>query len=170
MVNKEGCWKTEKGELHFNFISNIWTFSGSRYSGPLWISIISSPDTKKGPITEIVLENERKQVIIEILEKKFNKELYLSKQLDKTMKKVMEICRIVSNIETELTDYGMISSLNSCVQELMQWYSDGIKEVHTYYGNGLFFGMRKNIFGKTKMLNSIPSRCMQFPGSRIDSW
>ena len=120
-------------------------------------------------MTEIVLKTEKKQVIIEILEKKFNEELYLPEQADKTMKKVMKLCRIVSSIETEMTDYWMTSSLTSCVQELMRWDFEEIKGIHTYYGNGLFFGMRKNIFGKTEMLNSIPSRCMEFPGSRLDS-
>lgn len=165
MGNKEKCWKTKKGKLYYNFTSHIWAFiSGSRK-----IFITSWSGTQKGPMTEIVLKTEKKQVIIEILEKKFNEELYLPEQADKTMKKVMKLCRIVSSIETEMTDYWMTSSLTSCVQELMRWDFEEIKGIHTYYGNGLFFGMRKNIFGKTEMLNSIPSRCMEFPGSRLDS-
>lgn len=165
MENKEKRWKTQKGELYFDFTSNIWAFiSDSRK-----IFITSWRGTKKGPMIEIVLENEKKQVIIEILEKNFNEELYLPEQADETMKKVMELCRIISSIETERTDYWMFSSLTSCVQELMRWESAEIKGIHTYYGNGLFFGMKKNIFGKTEMLNSIPSRCMEFPGSRLDT-
>ncbi len=165
MANKEKCWKTEEGELYFDFTSHIWAFiNGSRK-----IFITSWRVTQKGPMTEVVLEDEEKQVIIEILEKKFNEELYLPKQADETMKKVMELCKIISSIDTEGNVYWMISSLTPCVQKLMQQFSDDIKGIHTYYGNGLFFGMRKNIFGKIQKLNSIPSRCMEFPGSRLDS-
>lgn len=170
MQETEKCWKTEDGELYFSFICNTWTFTnGSRRT-----FITSWRDTKKGPITEIVLEdneddNEKEFVIIEILEKKFNKELYLPRQVDETMKKVMEICKIISNIDTECTEYHRISSLLPCIQELIQRLSDEIKGIHVYYGNGLFFGMRKNRLGKIEKLNLIPSRCMEFLGSRLDS-
>lgn len=165
MANKEKCWKTEEGELYFDFTSYIWVFiNGSRK-----ISIISWRDTKKGPMTEIVLKDEEKQVIIEILEKKFNEELYFPEQADETMKKVMELCRTISSIDTKGTGYFMISSLIPCVQELTQRLSDEIKGIHTYYGNGLFFGMMRNKFGKIQKIDSIPSRCMEFPGSRLDS-
>lgn len=165
MANKEKCWKTEEGELYFDLTSHIWAFiNGSRK-----IFITSWRDTKKGPMTEVVLEDEEKQVIIEILEKKFDEDLYLSEQADKAMKKVMELCKIISSIDTTGTGYFMISSLIPCVEELTQRLSNEIKGIHTYYGNGLFFGMIKNKFGKIQKLDSIPSRCMEFPGSRLDS-
>ena len=165
MANKEKCWKTEEGELYFDLTSHIWAFiNGSRK-----IFITSWRDTKKGPMTEVVLEDEEKQVIIEILEKKFDEELYLSEQADKAMKKVMELCKIISSIDTKGTGHFMISSLIPCVEELTQRLSNEIKGIHTYYGNGLFFGMIKNKFGKIQKLESIPSRCMEFPGSRLDS-
>lgn len=165
MANKEKCWKTEEGELYFDLTSHIWAFiNGSRK-----IFITSWRDTKKGPMTEVVLEDEEKQVIIEILEKKFNEELYLSEQADKAMKKVMELCKIISSIDTKGTGYFMISSLIPCVEELIRRLSNEIKGIHTYYGNGLFFGMTKNKFGKIQKLDEISRRCMEFPGTRFDS-
>ena len=81
----------------------------------------------------------------------------------------MELCKIISSIDTKGTGHFMISSLIQCVEELTQRLSNEIKGIHTYYGNGLFFGMIKNKFGKIQKLDSIPSRCMEFPGSRLDS-
>lgn len=170
MAIKEKCWKTEEGELYFDLTSHIWAFiNGSRK-----IFITSWRATQKGPMTEVVLEDEyedeEKQVIIEILEKKVNEELFLSEQANKAMKKVMELCKIISSIDTKNTDYHMISSLIQCVEKLTQLLSNEIKGIHTYYGNGLFFGMKKNIFGKIKKLDSIPRRCMEFPSSHLDSF
>lgn len=165
MVNEEKCWKTEEGELYFDLTSHIWAFiNGSRK-----IFITSWRDTKKGPMTEVVLNDEEKQVIIEILEKKFNEELYLSEQADKAMKEVMELCKIISSIDTKGTGNFMISSLIPCVEELIRRLSNEIKGIHTYYGNGLFFGMTKNKFGKIQKLDEISGRCMEFPGTRFDS-
>ncbi len=165
MENREKCWKTEEGELSFDFTSSIWAFiNGSRK-----IFITSWRGTKKGPMTEIFLKDGEKEVIIEILEKKFNEELFLPEQADETMKKVIELCKTISSIDTSCTKYWMLSSLIPCVKELTQRLSDEIKGIHTYYGNGLFFGMRMNKFGKIQKLDSIPSRCMEFPGTRLDT-
>ncbi len=165
MENKEKCWKTKKGELYFSFTSNTWSFINDSRK----VFITSWRDTEKGPMTEVVLEDGKNQVILEILEKEFNEELYLPEQPDETMKKVMDLCQTISIIDTGRTDYWMTSSLISCMKKLIQQSSGKIKCIHAYYGNGLFFGMKMNIFGKIKKLDSIPGRCMEFPGTRLDT-
>lgn len=135
MEKKESCWKTEEGELNFDYTSHIWAF----ISGPRKIFITSWSDTQKGPMTEFVLEDGEKRVSIEILEDKFNEELHSPEQVDETMEKVVELCRIISRIDTKGTIYWMIVSLKACANELRQQFSDQIKDIHTYYGNGRFF-------------------------------
>lgn len=163
MKNEEKCWKCDEGELTLDLMSNIWYFcSGSRQ---VWITPWRK--TEKGPMTEVVVSEEETEVILEILEKDFKKEWYSPKQPDETADDVMELCKDILSIDLSGTDYARSSSLRHFVQQIMQLRK--IKGIHVYYGNGLFFGMIRNLIGQIKELDRISKRCMVFPATRIDS-
>lgn len=163
------CWKCANGELSIDSDSEIWVYE----SKSCRISITAWYNSKKGPMTEIVFEFDKdgkKQVIIECLETKYNRLLSEPKyyEVEDSAKNVMEICDILLKIDTNSSEYWMVSSLQECVKNLANKLTNS-KCFHVYHGNGLFFGMSKSISGKMKFLDSIPRRCMEFPGSRLDS-
>lgn len=165
MKHEEKCWKNEKGELILDLTVNIWVFTNESRN----VVITTWANTKKGgPITEVVLEDGKKQVILEILEKNFNEELFSPKNPDKTAEKVMELCDTILTIDTSGSEYWIILSLRRCVKNLMEQLNT-VKGIHAYYGNGLSFGMTRNKFGQIKKMDAIPSRSMEFPATRLDS-
>lgn len=162
MEHEEKYWQNDEGELTFDLTANIWAFT----SESRMVVITSWRNTKKGPMTEVVLEDGKKQVILEIIEKNFNEEWFSPKQSDKTAEKIMELCSAILTIDTSGAEYWIISSLRPCVEKLME--HSRIKCIHAYYGNGLFFGMTKNKIGQIKKMDTLPNRSMEFPATRYD--
>lgn len=154
----EKHWKTAYGDLFFDSNSSIWVLKKDSRT----ITVIAWKGGPKGPMLELVLREKDRQVIFEILEKTFDKELFEPKIPNKAAEKVMKLCRIIcSHSET---------SIFSCTKELLQQFpNEQFMAVHTYYGNGLFCGMKRTLLGKIKNLKFLPCRCMNNPGTRLDT-
>lgn len=163
-MKQVNCWKGKEGELFFDSSSCIWTFVCDSRK----ITIISWADTQKGPMTELTILSAGKKIIIEVIERKFNTELYSPVKAEESAKKVLELCSVLSSIDMTSVPYWMILSLHPRIEEVAKQFVRA-KSIHAYYGNGLFFGIKINLFGKVKRLDSIPGRCMEFPGTRLDS-
>lgn len=139
----------------------------------MWIYIhdsrritISPWRTGMGPMTEILIrENEKKKIILEIWEKNFNKEYFSPQDVEKTSRKLEELCKELLTIDISCDESERITTLRPCVQKLMQ--SESVKAVHAYYGLGLLFGMKKDK-SKIKESSAIPARMLEHPGTRLD--
>lgn len=149
------CWKMkDDGVLFFDRAFGSWAFA----RGLRKIFITPWRDTSKGPITQIIMREKGKEIIIEIVEKDFDEELFSPKQLSESVEHLMEYIEILfEEIQMHDTTEHMISSLYLCVKRITQklWR---IKEVHVYCGK-VSFGMKKN-FGKIKNIKSIPDKAM----------
>lgn len=163
-----GEWKLqkEKAELEWNPNKRIWKLTTSSNIQVICISSIKWCD-KGCPMTQIVFTDakERKEVFFEILEKKFNEEFYYPKELDETAKKITELCKTVLDINTNTSDTCMVSSVRRCTEKLLlEQLSENVKCIHVYYGNGLFFGMKRKLFNKEiERIKVIPMRCRESP-------
>ena len=172
MENEVKCWESEIGKLELDLSNSTWCFT-NRFGSQRVIFINSWQMTAKGPITEIMLQNSEKEkrIIFEMIERNFNKEIFLPENSDEMADKIMKLCETVLSIDTSTSEYHIGSSVYSCAEELLteKLFDKNVKCIHVYYGNGLFFGIRKDWFNKVKRIDSIPKRCMEFPGTRLDS-
>lgn len=170
MEQETKSWENTVGELELDSENCTWRFT-SRI-GKKVILINSWRTTEKGDMTEIFLKDFdwNKEIIIEMIEKKFNDEFYSPKNPKETANKIMELCKTLLSVETERTINNMYSSLYHCLEKLLtEQTSSNVKCMHVYYGNELFFGIRRNRFNKPKRIDCIPKRCLEFPGTRLDS-
>lgn len=156
MENNEICWESEVGKLSYDFKSRTWRFKTAIAE----ISLVSWRCTKKGPLTELYLTTEKREVIIEVLEKKFNTELYEPENLDETHEKVLSMCTTLLNNVDYSSSY-LYSELISCVTHLSEQFTTPTT-FHVYFGNGLFFGLYKYKFGKISRIRNIPPRCPNY--------
>lgn len=158
------CWKCADGELSVDSKSSIWVFKNKTCQ----IFITSWYDSEKGPMTEIVYESSKRQIIIDCLEKKPNKLFYEPKYFDEASTKVIKICETLLNMDQDSSDYFLVTPLQESLEKMIEHLSN-IKCFHAYHGNGLFFGLSVSRSRKTKFLETVPRRCMEFPGTRLDS-
>lgn len=149
-------WKTNFGELSFNYHSNIWLFKNEFRE----ITIIAWKETEKGPLLELVSTEKKtnQQIIFEIIEKKFSNDLYCPDNLKSSSKRVLNLC---------ITIEDCALSPSYCTLQLIK--NKHFKAVHTYYGNGNFCGMKKNLFGRIKRLRTLPPKCIMYSSCRFDS-
>ena len=70
-MNHTNHWKGNDGDLFFDANFERWIF----YRGSLTITITPWTYTEKGPMTELHLSSAGHEVIIEVVESRFNKEL-----------------------------------------------------------------------------------------------
>lgn len=168
MKNGEKTWEVEigeweyekqKAELEWNPNTHIWKLTISRNSKVICISTIMWHY-----MTQIVFTDaeQRQEVFFEIFEKEFNEEFYYPKELDEIAKKITEICKIVwKYIGKDSTS----SPEESCAEELLLNHFSDNATFHVYYGNGLFFGMRRKRFNKEEVekIEAIPMRCRESP-------
>ena len=166
-MNSSKHWKGKDGDLSFDPKWEQWTFSCASRR----ITITPWADTSKGPMTELYLSSSNHRIIMEFLDRRFSKELCSPDQPDKTATKVMELIKVLAGIDMEdcCSPYWLINSLTSCIDEVAKHF-DGARFVHVYYGTGLAYGIKITRFGKPKKLDAIPGRCLEFPGTRLDSW
>lgn len=176
MKNGEKTWEVEigeweyekqKAELEWSPNEHIWKLTNSSTSQVICVSTMKW-HAKNHYMTQIVLTDleQRHEVFFEILEKKFNEEFYDSKELDETAKKITELCKTVLDINTYTSDTCMISSVRRCTEKLLlEQLSENVKCIHVYYGNGLFFGMKRKRFNKEEVekIKAIPMRCRENP-------
>lgn len=177
MKNGEKTWEVEigkceipkeKAELEWNPNKHIWKLT--KNSGSQVICINPTKWCDKGcAMTQIVFVNveQRQEVFFEILEKKFNEEFYYPKELDETAKKITQLCKtMLYNINMHTSETCMISSLRRCTEQMiLKQLSENVKCIHVYYGNGLFFGMKRKCFNKEEVerIKAIPMRCRESP-------
>ena len=149
-------WNTEVGKLSFNYHSKIWLFKNEFRV----ITIIAWKETEKGPLLELVSTEKKtnQQTIFEIVEKKFDSELYCPTDLKSSYKKVLNLCMTIESCALSPT---------YCTSQLIKM--EQFKAIHTYYGNGNFCGMKKNLFGSIKKLRTLPPKCIRYSGCRFDS-
>lgn len=170
MERETKSWKNTVGKLELDSENGTWRFTSNK--GKKVIDISSWRTTEKGDMTEIFLEDSKwkKEIIIEMIEKNFNDEFFSPKNPDETADKIMELCGSLLSIDTTRTAYNMASSLYNCLEKLLtEPFLRNVKCMHVYYGNGLFFGVKRIQYNKAKRIECIPKRCMEFPGTRLDS-
>ena len=163
MKNGEKIWDIEMGELEWSPNARLWKFTNCSDSQVICIS--SRKGSDKGSMTQIVAINSRRgqDVFFEILEKKFNEEFYYPKELDETAERIMGLCKTVLK---HINESCMISPEKKCAEKLLlEHLSNNVKCIHVYYGNGLFFGMKRKRFNKeeVKKIKSIPMRSRENP-------
>lgn len=163
-MNHTNHWKGNDGDLFFDANFERWIF----YRGSLTITITPWTYTEKGSMTELHLSSAGHEVIIEVVERRFNKELCSPDQPDKTATKVMELIKLLSSIDMDCSPYLLILSLPASIEEVAKHFV-GAKFIHVYYGTGLSYGIKITLFGNTKKLDAIPPRCLEFPGKRLDT-
>ena len=170
MERETKSWKNTVGKLELDSENSTWSFTSSKREKV--ISINSWRITEKGYMTEIFLEDSvwKQEIIIEMIEKNFNDEIFLPENPDETADKIMELCGSLLSIDTTHTAYNMASSLYNCLEKLFtEPFLRNVKCMHVYYGNGLFFGVKRIQHNKVKRIGCIPKRCMEFLGTRLDS-
>lgn len=172
MKNGEKTWEVEigeweyekqKAELEWNPNKHIWKLTISSNSKMIFIST-TMWHNKNHYMTQIVFTDaeQRQEVFFEIFEKKFNEEFYYPKELDEIAKKITEICKIVWKY---IGKDSTFSPEESCAEELLLNHFSDNATFHVYYGNGLFFGMRRKRFNKEEVekIKAIPMRCRRNP-------
>lgn len=123
------------------------------------IVITTWENTGKGPLTEIVLfYNNRMVAIFELLEYQFRKELFEADdpEFDDVLKKIYFT---VLN-HTRMEEYYFENSISITAGLLLENLE--AKEIHVYYGMGLFF----RILPGRKHISKIERRCHLYPGTR----
>lgn len=151
-------WETTKnGELYLDLTVNVWTYRG----GSREITITPWNDTKKGPITEICIQEGGEEFVIEILEKEFDKELFSPEDPNEAAEEVMGFIVILSRMEMNDTE-----KLRNCVKKFTKKLTR-IRAVHVYCANNVSFGMKKKWFGKIKLIHHIPDRAIEFLGTKL---
>lgn len=173
MKNGEKTWEVEigeweyekqKAELEWSPNKRMWKLTISNDSRIIFISSMKWCD-KGCSMTQIVFTDaeQRQEVFFEILEKKFNEEFYYPRELDETAKKITELCKTVWKF---IGKDSTFSPEKSCAEELLlKHLSENVKCIHVYYGNGLFFGMKRKRFNKEEVekIKAIPMICRRNP-------
>lgn len=139
------CWETnDGGKLYLDLTENAWAYENDSRQ----ICIIPWEHTTKGCLTQICIREEGEEDIfsIEILEKKFDKELSFHEIPDETADKLMEFIGILSVMEINVID-----DFIKFVQKLPEF-----KAIHVYYKN-FSFGIRK-VWRGLKVIKNIPPK------------
>lgn len=125
--------------------------------------------TRKGNIIEIALKDYAtgKNIIFEIVESDFNKEIFESMSSE-TEDKVMELCQPLLELRLEFNIYAMRNFLENCIKEMFRCYpfESKIKRIDVYFEDGQFFGMKWKENAQIRKIPCIGSRCcLGFPGT-----
>lgn len=150
----------------FNTESNIWVYSHEERK----IVLVTWESTRKGPMTEITMEEGKFKIIIELLEDKYHEDWYCPKdgEWNRVSNEIEELCQRFEKI-TMTTEQLMSAFDTETIFRKVMASNKGIREIHFYYGLGLSLGLKRTHTGRVIGLDYVPNRTMRYPASRFDS-
>ena len=159
-------WEKDGRVLLFNTESNIWVYSHEERK----IVLVTWESTRKGPMTEITMEEGKFKIIIELLEDKYHEDWYCPKdgEWNRVSNEIEELCQRLEKITMASEQLVDIMDTEGIFRKVMLG-NKLIREIHFYYGLGLSLGLKRTHTGRIIGLDYVPNRTLRYPTSRFDS-
>lgn len=129
------------------------------------ITVTAWKNSLKGPMVEIFIKEDERQIILEILMKEIDYEIYEPSSCNETAGRML---RLYKELEEEKDSEWTISdSVFAYYSKMRRWLlrMANAKAIHAYIDVGVSFGLKKTWRGIKEI--TVPMRCHEVPGSRF---